>query len=602
MMKRKVIRLLFGALMMTAASGLMQLWGMDEELLFNRGLLSLGVWAFGYVCAGCFLENRREDRRIWAISYLMGVILAFTELLGTALWRCENAGGLSLNGTWVCFLLLSGLIFGAPLETVFYRVCHLKMTLVKDVYGKWSLNRWFLLFWVILFVGYLPCLLAFYPGLYCYDMVWQWQQFTEGVYFTHHPLLHTWLSSWLIETGNALFGSYQKGLLLHSLFQLAVMSGCLAFALRFLVKRRIRPAILLGVGAFFLLFPFFPVMGISTTKDTLFGSLFLVVFVCICDMAAEKRCYGGIRLAAFLAAAVLMCLFRNNALYGLAVFAGVLFLWAFWQRLSGRSMPKAALLIGLTVFVILVSKGSFVLLEKGFQAEKGSSAEMLSVPMQQMARSYVLHTEEFTEEEKAQLFSFFEQQNVESYQYWVSDPVKSGMKMEYFDEHKGEFWRLWLHLGRKFPKEYLEAPLLNTFGLWYLGGDSSCFVEYKMSEPFDEARRIVPESRLPWLKDLYSWFTDLNLQKNLPGLSVLFYTSFYSWCVAWSAGILWARRRYGYLILPLFVACYHFSLLFGPCMTVRYMLGSIFCVPVLLVMTFLAGSSDPDSTGLSESA
>ena len=601
-MKKKVIGLLFGALMMTAASGLMQLWGMEEELLFNRGLLSLGVLAFGYVCAGWFLDNRREDRRIWAISYLMGAALAFTEVLGTALWCQENAGGFSLNGAGFVFLLCSGLIFGVPLEVLFYRICHLQTAPLPSAYGTWSLTRWFFLFWIILFGGYLPCLLAFYPGLYCYDMVWQWQQFAEGVYSTHHPLLHTWLSSWLIETGNGLFGSYQKGLLFHSLFQLVVMSGCLSFALCFLVKRKVRPFILLGVGAFFLLFPFFPVMGISTTKDTIFGSLFLVVFVCICDMAAEKRIYRGIRLAAFLAAAVLMCLFRNNALYGLIVFAGLLLLAAFWQRLHGRTMPMAAEMIGLAVLVILASKGSLVLLEKGFQAEKGSSAEMLSVPMQQMARSYVFHTEEFTEEEKEQLFSFFEKQNIESYQYWLSDPVKSGMKMEYFYEHKEEFLRLWMHLGKKFPKEYLEAPLLNTFGLWYLGGDSSCFVEYKMLEPFDEARRVITESRLPWLKDLYGWFTDQNLQKNLPGISILFYTSFYSWCVACSAGILWARRRYGYLILPLFAACYNFSLLFGPCMTIRYMLGSMFCVPVLFVMTFLSGPEAPDSAGLSESA
>ena len=148
------------------------------------------------------------------------------------------------------------------------------------------------------------------------------------------------------------------------------------------------------------------------------------------------------------------------------------------------------------------------------------------------------------------------------------------------------FLRLWMKLGMQFPGEYLKSPLYNMMGLWYMGGDSSCYMEYSMSSPIDEVRAVETVSKLPFLKDYYSWFTDEHLQKYLPGISVFFYTSFYSWCVILAAGVLLAKRKYLQLLLPLFLVSYSFTLIFGPCMIVRYFMGVMLCIPVLAAATF----------------
>ena len=44
---------------------------------------------------------------------------------------------------------------------------------------------------VVIFIGFLPCFLAFYPGIYGYDINSQMTEFLSGNYSTFHPLLHT---------------------------------------------------------------------------------------------------------------------------------------------------------------------------------------------------------------------------------------------------------------------------------------------------------------------------------------------------------------------------------------------------------------------------
>ena len=596
------IRAVLALLVMAAASGMVRIWGLEDVLFFNKRFLSAAVFFLAFWVLPEAAADRRRNRRSFAVSYGFAAALAFTELLGMSLRLDYAAGGVAFSLGSALWMAGSALLFGLLLEPLMRRLMEFSIDGKRARRARprgrignlaarltsLSPARTFLLAWGILFIGYLPCLLAFYPGLYCYDMIWQWAQYASGTYSTHHPLVHTVFAGWLIETGKALFGTYNRGLFFHSLVQLFLMSGCMAWALAFLAKRKAHPAAMLLTAAFFLLYPFFPVLGISTTKDVIFGCLFLAVFVCICDMMWQRRLYRGWKLAAFFALSVLMCLFRNNAVYGLAVMADCLVLVLLYRLARKKTWKAPARVLVLTIAVMAGSQCMFAALEKGLDADKGSMAEMMSLPMQQMARSYVYHQAEFTPEEKEALLTYFGEDGLLRYKYWVSDPVKAEMDMGAFDADPAGFFRLWAHLGQKFPSEYLKAPLYNTFGLWYMGGDSSCYVEYAMSPPFDEAHAVETRSLLPWLKDYHSWFTDLNIQEYLPGISLFFYTSFYCWCTALCAGVLLQKRRYEMLLLPLFLAAYGFTLVFGPCIIPRYCLGIILCVPVLADMAFEA--------------
>lgn len=574
--------------------------GLSDMLLFPKSLLSVFLFGAGFFLIGRMAEDWKENRCLAFWAQLLSAMLCFTELLGRGL-RLTEAGvfGKAAEGaqlltaaekqvyldswqSWA-WTVFTAVALSAYLEPFLFRLETFLPTeeacFKRDKKGILSV---FFKSWILLFLGYLPCFLAFYPGLYCYDMTWQWDMYWTGDYSTHHPLLHTYLCGWLFELGNTLFGSYNAGLALQSLLQTGILTGCMAFAAAFLAKWGLPRKIRAAVTAFYLFFPFFQVLGISTTKDTIFGGLFLVVFVCVCDMTKMQRIYRGKALAGFLAAAVLMGIFRNNASYGLLLTVFCMMTVWFVMRLKGR---RGGFLPGLSLILCLSIAGSAGVnsgLERALHASRGSVAEMLSVPMQQMARTYVYHEAELSEELKEELTVYLPRENLEAYKYYVSDPVKTGFQEEKFEAGKEDFFRLWLRMGQQFPAEYVRATLLNTMGLWYLGGDSSCYMAYEMKP----SSYVWQDSRLPVLKPWYLWFQNENLKEKLPALSIPFYTSFYSWAVVLCGGLLIGRKRYRWLTPAGILLGYLISLAPGPCILVRYMAGIMLCVPVLWGVVF----------------
>lgn len=98
-------------------------------------------------------------------------------------------------------------------------------------------------------------------------------------------------------------------------------------------------------------------------------------------------------MAAFVILAILACLFRNNMVYGLALMEIGLFMIVVWRIHRKKVIKPLAGVCAVIAVVIVGSHLGFAGLENTFPAAKGSKAEVLSLPMQQMARAYVRHTE-----------------------------------------------------------------------------------------------------------------------------------------------------------------------------------------------------------------
>lgn len=583
-----VIRVIIAGINVLAISNLIVSTGILDYRFFNKTCLSAAVFFLSVMLTGKTLNEFKQNRKSAIVSYTLAFLLTFTELLGlnmTLMWRGYSV---SLNFWSVVRMLCDSVALAFLSEPFFFWLCSQKEAGQPAERPAPNANRVFLLVWLAIFVGYIPCFLAFYPGLYAYDMVWQWNMFISGTYSTHHPLIHTILSGWLIETGNRIFGSYYAGMACHSIVQMVLLSGCMAFSVRFLYRLGISRKVWLAVTAWFILFPFFSAMSVSTTKDVIFSGLFLMVFVCLWDMVRSGRLYRGRKLVMFLALAVLMGMFRNNAIHGMAVMIVCLLLACVVLKLRGRSKDTRRLLIGISAMFLVIAattEGMLMVLAKSVHATKGSVVETLSVPCQQMARVYLYHKDEISPKDRELLLSYIPEQSLEQYTHWISDPVKNAVDVTMLEEKTKAFVGLWFRLGKQFPGEYALATLYNTMGIWYMGGDSSCYVSWDMINPVDEIRQLEFRSKLPLLKDMYSWLTDYNIQRYLPMLSILFYTPFYTWVVVICGGILITRQRGIYLIPITFCMGYAATLALGPCIIIRYMLPIMICCPILLAVT-----------------
>ncbi len=531
------------------------------------------------------IQDFAADRRRAVVAFLLSFLLLFSEFLGGSLLRSAMDERVALPGVGMVLLFAFGaLALTTVAEPLLFRLMGVGWREGTADDPACHPNRVFAASWILTFLAWIPCFLAFYPGLYTYDIGWQWSMYEGEGYSTHHSLLHTWLSGTLFRLGRQFFGSWNEGLALYALFQLLILSGSVAFAVRWLVKIRAPKKVWVTAAAFYMLFPFFPIMGISTTKDVIYGALCLIVIVGLAEMTCGHALYRGWRLALFAIVMILMGLFRNNAVYGVLFVLIALAIACLHHAVRRKSNP---LLLQITVLFLVCAAGiggmNRVLI-RVFDAYEGSVAEMLSVPCQQLARTWIYHGDEMTEEEKEQLFYYIPEVSLNGYTYYLSDPVKSGLNLIGVKEDPGGFVSLWARLGREYPAEYILSPLYNTMGLWYLTGDSSCYVDFGQAWIFDDAHVIEPDSRLPALQEAYRWFQNGNIRRTFPLVGMVFYTSFYAWALYFCLGTLFAEKRYLEMAGPLYLFAYVLTLALGPCIQIRYMFGTLLCAPVLLVV------------------
>lgn len=473
---------------------------------------------------------------------------------------------------------------------------------------NWSSKRVFFVCWGIIFACFIPVFLAYYPAVMAYDFHRQSQEATFGPpYFnSHHPLAHTWLIWLFFEIGGFL-GSLESGMACYSIFQMLLVSAALAYACTMIYRLCRNKWALAAVTAFFALFPYFPILAVSVTKDVIFGALFLIFFLLLTErMYFAERRHKNLLDAAIVLEGIVMLLFRNNAIY--AVFAFAVFFVLFSK---GKERLRVLLMC------VLILAGGKASLE-GLQAVmgelgRGSSAEMYSVVMQQFARVGHYHREELDAETYALLDTYVSEEFWDNYNPPIADTVKifvSAEDYETWEADMGGMWKAWAAIGRKYPNEYLDAFLCLTNGYWFW--DDVTWAEnlgYGLEErkgalfTFNSTvSDVLPEgidhvSKFPWLERQLEEIVSNNSFYRVPVLSNLFKPALYCHLLVLSCMAFVFLRKKKAFLLALLPLMYLGTLLFGPVVIVRYLLPVMLTVPVLLAL-LSAGETEGKEKGL----
>lgn len=116
--------------------------------------------------------------------------------------------------------------------------------------------------------------------------------------------------------------------------------------------------------------------------------------------------------------------------------------------------------------------------------EKGRITEALSLPVQQVARTYIIHPESFEEEDKALLSELIPLEKIEpTFQGYTNDPIKFVIQKnhKYIEENLSAYRNLWIKIGLRQPLSYLKAWIELTRGYWH-GGYSYWRWDYSIHE------------------------------------------------------------------------------------------------------------------------
>lgn len=544
-----------------------------------KGVLTL-LLAFGFVLA-CTLGSRLEaDGYLLLTDWRLWLSLPFLTLFFAAL--LERLYGLLEERMAGDGVKAAGGARAEEQEGAAVRKAGLFSRWEKLPVGKRRLLvfLFFLIVWGIV-------LLAVWPGFFVYDAQEEFNQVAQRRFTTHHPLLHVLLLGGIISAGNKLFGSYNAGIACYMIFQMTVLAVCFTWVLDSLRKKGAPLWLRVAGTLYFALFPVIQMYVLCSAKDTLYSAAMLAVILLLVWLAEEREAFfsGKKNVAALAGALCLMALMRHNGLYILILLIPAM------AALAGRKQWMRAALAGLCALILTlgVSAG----LKTVFHAEDSENQEMLTVPIQQLARTWTLSPEVFTEEEEEVLFSFLPREALERYTPKLSDNVKISFNNAAYAQDSSAFWRLWLSIGGKAPASYLNAWLLTSYGFWYpdavldgYQGNTVFTFTYGESSYFGYETELPGQrhSFIPWLDALFEKMSLELFQQRVPVLSMLFSPGFLFWVYA--AGIVFLLRcgrfRQAAAFLP--AGLNWLTVLLGPTSLVRYVLIFWFALPVLALV------------------
>lgn len=562
-----------------------------------------------------------KNRRLLFCAFLWGVPVAASFVLG---WRLVLRGTVfggstaaALAGGFLLFLVETACLSVPAAALAALILCGKKKGYSEEAEGETSGKpgkttdqrqytagqAWFF-YAAVIFFCWLPVFLAYYPSVFAYDAEGQLYQVIANDYSTHHPLLHTLFLGAFFRLGGAM-GSYSAGMAVHSVVQMLLMAAAFGWALSYLYRRRIARWVRILLLLFYAFFPANSVLALSTTKDVLFSALMLICTLCwyrmICDCGMRV---GRKEQAVYIAFSVFMLLFRNNAVYAYVVSVPVLYIGLGKIEKSAEagkgkqrdSVTARKVYLRMTLFILALFAAGVFLLKAVTHAQSGSPREMLSVPLQQMARTRVEAEETLEPAMRQELEAYIPSEWIfAAYNPHLADPVKNRAVIH--DDPKGLIVT-WIKLGLRHPAIYVDAFLDNSLGLWFLqdtshaqiygiGTESGFGYLSTDNRTMPAGCEIVEHSLLPGLRVFMEKLISDNEYGKIPVVRILFAPALYWWLLYFCIVAALYRKSYRELLAMVFPAAYYLTLLLSPTVLVRYMYPIMVTIPVILpcVMT-----------------
>lgn len=544
----------------------------------------------GFLFLFCFLTEAdlaKNGNIIWTISYTIKTVVL------------SIAAG-TLGGIAVCRFMyrLVKSKCAQPGQAAKAEAAYAGIKL-QNFYEKLTPLKLFFCSLILIVLAWLPAYLAFYPGVCAYDSYIQVEQIESGRFINHHPIAHTLLIKGAMRLGEIIAGNVNTGMGLYTFLQMLFLGAVFAWGITFLKRHGLGITGLIPVQIICMVYPFHWYMSISVTKDIIFTGFFLLQLLSLSELVLWKKCKKSSALI-FYFGTVGMILFRTNGQYAFMVLLLFVALAAIFSKEHKRwgklfLLAMSGLLSGILVLNLLF---------KITDAEQGDRREMLSMPIQQLARVMVYHgginvlpedDNTLTESEKALIKDFILDEAYRDYDPHISDPVKRHTYTYVARYRMKEFILTYLNLLAKYPGDFVNAALETNAGYLYPGDTSHAYinvselrsglgyVQTRWEENTLNSAGIYKDSQFGGLHALLERWADENAYLKIPILRYLFMPGIWLWLYLLLFGFLCIIRK-GRLCLPLtLVLGYYATLFLGPTVQLRYIYPVMAAYPFMLL-------------------
>lgn len=257
---------------------------------------------------------------------------------------------------------------------------------------------------------------------------------------------------------NLIFGNYSSGLSLYCLIKAIITAAALSYCGGCMLRWKV-PKIIVLLGIVFLgINPIIQIFVFTTTKDVIFGALFLVTISYTINLIENKEEFFNkpILMIRYTAIVIIMSLFRKQGIFVFIFFVPV------FIYISKNYWKKAVIISIISVISVFSFLGT---ISDSLGIIPGPVTETLSVPLQQIARVMNTNPDPLTYEEK--VYKYISPEVLETYIPQISDPIKDNFNTDEFKANKIEFLKLYLMIGIKNPGIYFDSFIYGTLGYFY---------------------------------------------------------------------------------------------------------------------------------------
>ncbi len=477
----------------------------------------------------------------------------------------SHLGGFQ-TGVRLLIILLLSLLLTPVCSILVIKVSNYRKIVATRTYNKIisKLFNSFFFYLFSLFLMHLPVFLAYYPGIYTFDVNVQVEQYEIPYFVQNHPLIHTLFLGFF----NNLFETANPGYAIATIIQMLLVGSCMAYALKYMYKKTNSVLLCTFTLLFYGLFPVNSLLTISATKDIIFSACVLVFFV-DCFSFFQEKFDKPIDYIRFIAIGTLMILLRNNTIYA---FIPAILIILIVQIIQKQAWKKIAL-YSLAIIILYTSINKCLVVT--LDAHTGSIKEMLSIPCQELAHLYSVTDNERLKEEIVKYIP-----EPENYNPYLSDAIKMQLDSDTFDSATKHFLLLAGICTVLYPIPCIDAIFYNTQGFWDIF-HCPYQEEYSFVSSLKYRGEAIHESKFPALCELYeTYFHTTETFANTPFV-IIFNPGFYIWILLFffTRGIQNKDKTLVFsCIFPILYLC---TLLLSPGAIMRYAFPFVLIAPIL---------------------
>ena len=523
---------------------------------------------------------KETDKRLIICASIISILFALFEVVGYSINSYMNLSGIFENGNTIFKALIKfvgNFILIYSIIVAIFNFLSKKFIVTNTQKEGKIFNKTiksFFIIWAIIFIAWLPYFLTYYPGLTTSDSMAEiYQAIGRNSLSNHHPVLHILLISICIGLGN-LIKDYNLGVAIYSIVQMLILSSIFSFSIYYMSKRNAPRNIQIITLIFYALYPINALFSIIMWKDVLFAGIMLLFTISITEMCSntERFLKSKYLNALFIITILLVILFRNNGLYVVAL------LLPFLLIAYKKYWKKILLIFVISILTTSIIKGPIFSL---LNIEEGQVREALSVPMQQLARVEKYKSDSLTKNEQNLIHKYIQTDEIGTiYNPVISDPIKNHFNSQNFSENKGEFISLWVGLFFKYPVEYIESFLCNSYGYWY--PEASHWVANRTVENNDIGIQNSPKFPTEFIQRIDS----LIEKRDLPIISMFFSIGFAFWIIVVFFMYSIYTKKYKQLLAYIPILILWLTTLASPVFCeYRYVYSMFTCIPILVFGT-----------------